>query len=207
MRLVKYINEAEVDDHKLIEQFHKDTSQFHKEMKGVRVWRATNKRINQIEKLFARTDRRPKDTPTEIHNWFDDFFKKKFGWKARSEGVFASSTPTGIETFGRNVYLMFPCNGYKYVWSPTIQDLTQYASQAWSLIDYDGMTGKHMMAWGWDDPREKAGMLKDMNTYTDKNLPKSSYHSTEIMFNCPNGYYMINGDFFRKYHLEIMEER
>lgn len=203
MRLIKHLTEAVVDDEKLIADFHKNTTQWKKEMKGQRVWRATNDRVNDIELFYARKDRRPKDTPLEVHNWFDGMFKKKFGWKARSEGVFASTNPNGLEPFGKHTYLMYPANGYSYVWSPKIEDLTDYASKVHSLIDYNGMTGEWFTAWGWEKNLNKDMMKKDMNSYTNKNLPKASNYSTEVMFNCPNGYYLIESSFFRSYALQI----
>jgi hypothetical protein len=35
-----------------------------------------------------RKNRKPLDTPLQIHNYWNNLFQKKFGWKVRSEGVF-----------------------------------------------------------------------------------------------------------------------
>ena len=88
MKLEKYLTEnnpksKESRDLELIKYFKSETTQWFKEMGQQRVWRSTNRKINDLQKVSARKDRKPKDTPKEIHVWFDDWFKTKFGWKAR----------------------------------------------------------------------------------------------------------------------------
>jgi hypothetical protein len=79
--------------------------------------------IPDIEEVKPRTNRKPRNTPQEIHSIWDGEFKKKFGWKARSEGVFVTSDAVMAENFGR-LYLFFPIGPYKYVWSDKYMDVT-----------------------------------------------------------------------------------
>jgi len=69
-----------------------------------------------------RIDRRPMDMPKEVHDLFDNAFKKEFGWKVRSEGAFVTTQHRKANGYG-DVYLFFPVNSYKYVYSPTVHDL------------------------------------------------------------------------------------
>jgi hypothetical protein len=75
-----------------------------------------------ILKIIPHTNRTPKDTPLDMHKALDRSFKKHFGWKARSEGVFVSGNIAMAAGYG-NVGIFFPKNGFKYVWSPNFEDL------------------------------------------------------------------------------------
>lgn len=83
--------------------------------------RGTKKNIMMGAQIFtSRQDRRPQDMPIEIHNKYDELFLEKFGWKARSEGVFVAG---GDRTSYGTPFFFFPVNGYKFIWSPAIFDL------------------------------------------------------------------------------------
>lgn len=199
MRYINYLTESTVD----IETFRNDVSQYLNEMKGQKLWRSTNKKINGIYKLKPRLNRTPKDTPLDVHEYFDEEFKKKFGWKARSQGVFTSSSPEAFDTFGKYTYVFYPCNGYKYIWSSEVTDMTEYLDRM-ELIYAPHQKWIENSLWYDKEYREKI-TKKMMNSYTDKNLTKSSWSSTEVMFYCPNGYYMVDGDFFREYYDDIYD--
>jgi hypothetical protein len=88
---------------------------------------------------IPRTDRVPLDTPKAIHDILDKEFKKKFGWKVRSEGVFVTSVQYMASAYGE-VVMFFPVNGYKYVWSPEIFDLSVHISDLGDpdiLVNYE----------------------------------------------------------------------
>jgi len=71
----------------------------------------------------VRTNRKPKDTPVEYHNYIDKLFNNKFGWKARSNVIFCTSVLSAAEEYGYVVYMIFPIGKYKYLWNPKIDDL------------------------------------------------------------------------------------
>jgi hypothetical protein len=75
-----------------------------------------------IYRIIPRMDRMPKDTSKEHHEMIDGLFKKKFGWGARSEGVFAIPDIDIAKTYGK-LCLFLPCNGFKYLYSPEYRDL------------------------------------------------------------------------------------
>ena len=65
------------------------------------------KGIKEFAVKKARKNRKPKDTPEEIHNLFDEIFYKKFRIKLRSESIFTSSNQADIHIYG-DVYFIFP---------------------------------------------------------------------------------------------------
>lgn len=75
-----------------------------------------------IYKKIPRTDRKPKDSNPESHEIIDKIFEKKFGWRPRTEGVFAITSPVNAAYYG-SVCVFLPANGYKYIWSPKYKDL------------------------------------------------------------------------------------
>lgn len=193
MRLEKYILEG--DTKADLDTFLKETKQYRDEMRGSRLWRAHNHRVISVQKFSARSNRRPKDTPQEVHEFLDKFFQTNFGWKARSQGVFAASTPNGIDIFGKYTDLIYPCNGYKFVYSKTIQDLTNWLEEGGYI---DSVNADKWESINFDDTVVRVQLLKKLQgMYIDKNLRGATGLNTEVMLHCPNGYYMLSGDFFR----------
>lgn len=74
-------------------------------------------------KKTPRTDRIPKDMDNDNHEEIDEYFKKHFGWGGRSEGVFCSSRFSTAGGYGDSVYIIFPSNGFKFLWSDEVEDL------------------------------------------------------------------------------------
>jgi hypothetical protein len=68
-----------------------------------------------------RTDRKPKDTNQLVHDLANDWFEVQFGWPARSEGLFCSGSWSTASMYGRPC-LVFPMDGYKYIWSNEVSD-------------------------------------------------------------------------------------
>jgi hypothetical protein len=117
---------------------------------------------------ITRTDRRPKDTPEDIQEMLDKKFKKKFGWKPRSEGVFANPDPSYASHYGKSV-VIFPQNGFKYVWSPNIQDLysdkiENYAS--YLIVKYQDIYSRKGY-WHDNDSGDEYKNLEDIEGYVD----------------------------------------
>jgi len=121
MRIKKYLNEARIKD--VIFKIKRDCDPFLKEMKGSKYffYRGTTKLIDVIRKYKPRKNRRPTDSSLLFHNIMDNAFKEKFGWKSRSEGVFATSDEN--EEYGDTSTIFFPIGKYKYIWSSSIKDL------------------------------------------------------------------------------------
>jgi hypothetical protein len=118
----------------------------------------------------ARTDRRPKDLSREWHDYFDNGLKKIFGWKPRSEGVFAYIEKSSDTQWPENLFFLFIKGNFKYVWSPAIVDLyttvEDYADNL-NKESADGLMGVYQDIRGWE-----------------------AVGHAEIMFKC-NSYYLV----------------
>ncbi len=75
-----------------------------------------------IIKNKVRQDRRPKDTPIEIHKAFDNRLHKEFGIKARSQCIFTTVNLSLADFYGIS-YAVFPVGRFEVIWSPQIPDL------------------------------------------------------------------------------------
>lgn len=81
----------------------------------------------------SRSNRLPKDMDDRVSGIFDDAFMHMFGFKLRSQGVFASKNPSDAATYGKLIntskrpryqgHLFFPIGSYSVFWNKKIQDL------------------------------------------------------------------------------------
>ena len=117
-----------------------------------------NKRIIMVK---PRKDRQPKDMPYEAHEYIDNYFKKKFGWKPRSEGVFTSYYRGNAGTYGSST-MFFPIGKYEYLFSPVITDLYTRIDNNHDIVyamtygmDYERFDdGRYYDDWEFDYGRE-----------------------------------------------------
>lgn len=86
------------------------------------LWRGTRGHSKPLTKITPRKDRIPTDTPQEVQDELDKRFKKRFGWRARGEGVFATSSRVNAGDYGI-IYMFFPIGKYQYVYNPRVEDL------------------------------------------------------------------------------------
>lgn len=131
MRLKNYINEKVATYDKEEQLFFelklkRNCSEYIEIVKDKRfLWRASRDDVVFGKEIIPRTNRRPTDMPLNFHLILDKMFHRKFGWGARSEGVFATSNHDSTIMYGRPYYF-WPFNGYKYVWNNKIPDLYNY---------------------------------------------------------------------------------
>ena len=150
-----------------------------------------------MAKLNRRRNRKPVDTYTEVHDILDNMFLEKFGWRARSEGVFVNQDAQNY--YGDNLHLFFPIGKFKYLYSNTIDDLYTYFKGGPFALDYN------IYLQDYDDNAERweikyeteeewnADRLHDfklaVDSYKDTGLPPHYVH--EFMFDV-DYYYMVN---------------
>ena len=118
MRLTKYITENRISDYyDLVE---KDCKKYLKTVENSDYFliRWADKQPITYKKK-VRKNRVPLDTPLKVHKFIDRSFKKKFGWKPRSEGLFCFASDEWSAAF-----LVFPIGNFKFVWSNKVDDLT-----------------------------------------------------------------------------------
>jgi len=196
MRLNEYLTESKsISIEDSLEIMKKDCSEYIRELKAgknffIRMSSKYNTTLPDSTLVIpAREGREPKDINKELHAEMDDMLKSKFGWKPRSEALFVWLTRKGKSVWNwkimwRRVRIIFPSNGYKYVYSPNIIDI--FNSYEEKMIHYERNNDndyndnirpdresykQHQTAantlfldWFWE---------KALDTYTDKNALKS----------------------------------
>ncbi len=189
MRLQRHINEvSRVPEDTVLELIRKNCKPFLKESGGQFLFRGTKKRVPRgMAKITTRPDRRPLDTPKELHDYMDKHFKKKFGWKGRSEGVFCLGDEHEASVYGYT-YAMFPIGQFKFIWSPSIMDLTSDFREEEILVGTDYGNEDD-----WEGGDNNPRFQQLIKTYTDKNLKKAIRSDNEIMIKCKE-YYLVDDD-------------
>lgn len=146
MRLKQHINEVTARDQlgdDDLNDLKKGCMPFLKDVKKVQkhywhfLYRGFNRDQGDFSYTKPRTDRRPTDSSEDWQMALDFTFKKKYGVKVRSEGVFCKIvTPTG---YGMDS-MIFPIGKYSciystkvsdaYYWEPRRQE-TDYGPDSW----------------------------------------------------------------------------
>jgi hypothetical protein len=185
MRLKQHINESNDDRGVLgddeLDDLKKGCMPFLKDVKKAQkhywhyLFRGFQRREGDFSYKKPRADRRPTDSSPAWHDVLDIVMKKKFGVKARSEGVFCKTvTPTG---YGMD-YMVFPIGKYKCIWSDMImdayfqepggfdydpddpgnryeQDMERYMAHGEHIIDMYQQGGIHKVAASLNGPKQK----------------------------------------------------
>jgi len=194
MKFKQYINETDmidlsflIDDDvadELTKKLKKECAQYLKEMGRGRkenwLYRSTEHQFDIFKKFTPRINRKPRNTPKEIHRMMDDLFKKKFGWKARSEGVFTSSDISQLENVYGEPYMFFPIGNYKYVYHPTIRDIFMEMDN-YKYIDIDGNVNIKAI---------EIYLSEHIPKYKNNNLHIAYKNGVEVAFKCKS-YYLV----------------
>jgi len=188
MRLKQYINE-EKSAEEIIQILKKDCWPFLSAMKkcsgSKNFWRGVISDYSDpgFLKKRVRQDRKPKDIGLDLHKTLDKLFLKKFGWKVRSSGVFATSDMGMAIGYGE-LCLFFPIGKFKFVWSQHIDDLWSYTRRLASLHKERNI-----------DPQKQI-----VDWYQDNNLCGALYSGNEVTFNCKEYYVVSPRDYKLSYH-------
>jgi hypothetical protein len=173
----------------------------------------------------VRSDRKPLDMFVDIYKSFDDAFNKKFGWRARSNGLFCVGRMESAEEYAEP-YVIFPKGHFKIIWSDDIDDLYMKLSNDISFsvkrsngikklftqeIEYENKLNKS--PWSPKQVQEKIDerynkFINDIvDMYQDDNIMKAIDSQKEIMLNCKsyyavkwNLYYIELRSFFKNYN-------
>jgi hypothetical protein len=184
MKFLNYINEEyDVEFEKIYSILKTDCLKFLKESKGLLLHRGTeNGILSRIVKKAVRQDRRPLDMPYAYHEEFNEILYKKFHWYPRTQGVFATSDKMDAGNFGIS-NLFFPIGNYKYVWSPSHNDI--WISLQSKFIEI--FPGNQF----YNNKDEHIDWLKTAaSTYINSNLYDALVMGHEISFKC-DSYYLI----------------
>jgi len=130
MRLIHYLKEY---SHKMVsddfdegienvkKNIHVECKPFLRASKGYSLYRGMYHK-GAFGKFKIRKDRKPLDTPADVHKEFDKIFTKNFGWPARSSGLLTTGDKTVANTYGQN-YQVFPIGKFRFLWSDNVHDL------------------------------------------------------------------------------------
>ena len=209
MRFIKYINESgsleslNIQPEEFVKTIKRDCSKYFTELYPCFLYRGMEAFNAIVGYGIPRLDRKPKDTHQVVHEMADEWFLKKFGWRARSQGLFVS-TKEYVGLYG-DKYIIFPVGDYKYVFSPKVHDL---------MNDLDDAVGEHTQVPG--NPKQRVEALYPeqypaLKESIFKTLDEAEYTNTglkefivgkgsdrfavsrtdrEVMFNCKGYYFM-----------------
>lgn len=127
------------------------------------------------DKIKPRKNRRPKDTPMDVHTALDSAFEDEFGWKPRSQGIFSFGKSSDAGFYGQP-FVVFPSDGFKFLWSREVPDLYIHLKSKGIMTEFPGID------------RE---LQRIVATYTDEDLNRAIDSGHEIMIGCKY-YYMVN---------------
>lgn len=142
--------------------------------------------------ITTNKNRLPRDTSNTVHQIADDMFEDKFGWKARSQGVFATSDYTTALNYGGDqgeVFIFFPVGNYDFIYSGAIDDFIEIDID----IRHKWKEDKLEMSKEYNEVKEKfirEELWDNIQTYKDDNLKHAIETKHEIIFNC-NEYYLF----------------
>jgi hypothetical protein len=181
-----------------LEMFRSDCSKFLKESKMHPFFRGSkNLSVTTYKKIKPRKNRKPLDTPQELHDAMDKSFKKKFGWKVRSEGVFCIGDKTQTNYYGKR-YIILPIgDDYKFVWSSTIKDFSNELDDR-KVYYFDNINNSVLM-----EPKQYTKIIDEMvNTYKDTDLYGAWSSFNEVSIKCKY-YYLIDTNFLSPYRTQL----
>lgn len=196
MRLYNYLNESiekhleyynpteKVELKNAWEKIQKDCGPVLKELKNANdfLYRGMTRQGYFLKKK-VRTNRQPLTTSKKLHQMFDMYFKGKFGWNARSNGLFVTGSSNDAASYGPKTYMIFPIGNFKYIWSPEVGDLFIFASQ-------NKLTGYEAEKLPASIRYERTSEALDDGNYTDKRLAEAINSENEIMIKTDTYYAM-----------------
>lgn len=197
MKLKQYLTENDNPD-EIISLLKRDCQHMIKIVKSVdhELFRGSNRlKQNNWIKTTVRQDRKPRDMDRQSQLFIDKFFKKKFGWTPRQQGLFCISNEVRAGFYGR-VGVVFPIGKFTYLWSKEIADL------------YNRSAGHHDSFFAdikslFMKQRSEEELFSDMiDTYQDNDielaLKNKKYKNHEIMIHCKE-YYLIERGYYNLY--------
>ena len=158
------------------------------------LWRGSDKIIRGIGHVVTRKNRKPTDTTIDLHNKLDELFKKRFGWKARSEGVFCTGKLTSAASYG-HPYIMIPAGKFEFIWSPMVWDLFDELRNQELIKGYTGIDNPKTSFYDPKDEKHNIKLKYIIGTYINKNLRSAMRTHNEIIIKC-DSYYLLEDDGF-----------
>lgn len=229
MRFKKYLNENIKTNEPIFDIIRRDCQPFLKELKKTERFLYSGR--NQDDRYLnfkIRKNRYPRDTASEIHELFDEHFKKKFGIKLRSESMFVSGDTKQADAYGY-IYYVFPKGKYGLYYNTRIHDLwtglqgaikqekTEMHPSLIYNLKYDMHTDQLVTFSEWDAPNSKDEydgftnvkewyshfIGKIVNKYKKGDLKGAIIFKGEVMLVCDSVYLLRESEFDKKELLNI----
>ena len=210
MRLNKHIDDVATAQ---IKEVVKKCSQYFEEVGTIgHLYRGTNTFNPPVEIKTPRENRVPKDTEMFVHHTLDDLMYKKFGWRPRSSGVFATARPDIAWGYGQMTTIFVPTNGYKYLYATLgkYDDMADVFTQQRFQPEYwynrgpDDMPYREAEKQAYEEIVPAAEIYMSFLSDTQLVRPIKSGQITEIMFKCDR-YYLIDRQLGDPLHKAIEE--
>ncbi|WP_407308164.1 hypothetical protein [Acinetobacter sp.] len=134
----------------------------------------------------VRKDRKPLDTHPELSSILDEIFQEKFGWKARSTGLFCKAHWKGLNEFG-DVHKIYPLGLFSFLYSPAVPDLTGSIQHVLAAYEFPKKwSGQEHTPEELDKAKEILTKFVERKEYTDHDLPAAFIGPKlpEIMLDC-----------------------
>lgn len=118
MRLKDYLNEGFMKLEQALEYIDDNCQPYISELQRAKrvggLLLSGRREANPFFTDSIRKDRRPKDTPRELHDLLDELFEQEYGLKPRSQSLFCNPKMSEIRTYG-SPYFIFPIGRFKIV--------------------------------------------------------------------------------------------
>ena len=145
MKFKQFLSEEKYKLKDVFDPIFQDCSEFLKESKGEPLFRGQNNTDHYI--FSSRVYRKNKDISEMNSGLFNLYIEEKFKLKSfrNNHAVFATGWHNIVDMYGTPMF-MFPCDGYKYLWSPTVKDFLskgvgmRHALEDKLDIDVDGLS-------------------------------------------------------------------
>jgi hypothetical protein len=213
----------------LIKLLKRDCAPFLREVEAP-LYRGIYTRSSSLKKMgpdlfrgTVRKDRRPKDSSEELNANLNMGIERHLGIKnARDTSLFCSFSMSQANSYGTEVFLVFPIGDFQYIWSPFIADAYAALEDNWG--DWDDSVAFYvdrviaslalkndddepMEYWDIHDREMQENIVHHlMFDYADKiyrtNRIKAAYNtSNEIMVQCDHYYAISVGTLYKHYEV------
>ena len=146
-------------------------------------------RYSHIKKIKTQTNRNPLTTTNKIHKISNELFQETFGWKARSEGAFATSDEYEAKRYG-DVYMFMPIGEYKYIYHVEIPDFIYLLETVVEDLNLENKFNNGN--YSEEDLKRIKHLLKPhIKAFSEDELKNAFLYNSEISFKCKE-YYLIN---------------
>ena len=149
--------------------------------------------IGTFDRIAKKRKRDATNTPDDIHREVNDIFEKKFGWRAREDGLFVTGNYKDANNYGY-AYAIFPIDEFKTLWSPEIEDMTG----EWNdLID-----GAQAVTWKERREITKAQFMQSMKReyrwYFNSHVVEGLKSGNEMIISADEYYFVnIHSDWYK----------